>query len=73
MKDLLRKVEFVRWQRRRAQTEGRIGILKNQFLGRSRRAKGIEHRELAVSWAGLAHNLWVLARMPNGEAVEQSA
>jgi hypothetical protein len=73
LKERLREVEFVRWQRRRAQTEGRIGILKNQFLGRPLRAKGFEHRELAVSWAVLAHNLWVLARMPKAEAVEQAA
>jgi hypothetical protein len=54
---------FVRMQRRRSQTEGRIGILKNDFLGRPLRAKGYAHRALAVSWSVLAHNLWVLARL----------
>jgi len=29
---------------------------------RACRAKGFEHRELAVGWAVLAHNFWVLAR-----------
>ncbi len=50
-------------QRRRAQTEGRIGILKHGFLGRPRRAKGFAHRELALAWGVLTHNLWRLARM----------
>jgi hypothetical protein len=50
-------------QRRRAQTEGRIAILKNCFFRRPMRAKGYDHRALAVSWSVLAHNLWVLARL----------
>lgn len=55
---------FVAAQRRRAQTEGRIGILQNVFLGGRPRAKGFEHRQLQVAWAVLAHNLWVIARLP---------
>ncbi len=58
---------FAALQRRRAQTEGRIGILQNDFLGRPLLSKGFEHRELAVAWAVLAHNLWVLARLPWAE------
>jgi hypothetical protein len=61
---------FVRLQRRRSQTEGRIGILKNDFLGRPLRAKGYAHRALAVSWSVLAHNLWVLARLETVEEAE---
>jgi hypothetical protein len=49
--------------KRRAATEGRIGIFKNVFLGRRLLAKGFEHRQLAVGWAVLTHNLWVVARM----------
>lgn len=49
--------------RRRAGTEARIGIFKNVFLGGTPQAKGFEHRELAVSWAVLSHNLWVVARL----------
>ena len=56
-------VKFARLQRRRAQTEGRIGILKNGFLGRPLRAKGFAHRELALAWGVLTHNLWMLAKM----------
>jgi hypothetical protein len=54
---------FARLQTRRGQTEARIGIFKNCFLGRPLRAKGISNRAMAVAWAVLAHNLWVLARM----------
>jgi hypothetical protein len=49
--------------RRRAQTEGRIAILKNVFLGGIPKAKGYENRRVAVAWAVLAHNLWWVARM----------
>ena len=55
---------FAGAQRRRAQTEGRIGILKNVFLDGVPRAKGFKNRSLQVSWAVLAHNLWVVARLP---------
>ena len=50
--------------RRRAQTEGRVGVLKNVFLGGTPRAKGFENRQLQVAWAVLSHNLWILARLP---------
>ena len=63
--------EFREHQRRRGQTEGRIGIVKNEFLGRPLRSKGFRSRELSVGWAVLAHNLWVLARLPQAEAEEQ--
>jgi hypothetical protein len=55
--------KFARLQRRRAQTEARIGILKQGFLGRPMRAKGFDHRELALAWGVLTHNLWMLAKM----------
>jgi hypothetical protein len=57
-------------QRRRSQTEARIAILKNDFFGRPMRARGYEHRALAVSWNVLAHNLWVLARLESLEERE---
>ena len=60
-------------QQRRSQTEGRIGILKNQFLGRPLRVKGFAHRELAVTWGVLTHNLWVLARLPQAAELLQEA
>jgi len=56
--------KFSRLQRRRSQCEGRIGIVKNNFLGRPLRSKGFAHRQFALSWAVLTHNLWVIARLP---------
>ena len=55
--------KFARLQRRRAQTEARSGILKQGFLGRPMRAKGFDHRELALAWGVLTPNLWMLARL----------
>jgi hypothetical protein len=59
----MKGTKFARLQRRRAQTEGRIGILKRVFLGQPMRAKGAEHRELALAWGVFTHNLWMLARL----------
>lgn len=47
---------------RRSQTEGRIGILKNNFLGGHLRSKGFENQKTQVGWAILTHNLWVASR-----------
>ena len=63
-----RSWKFKRLQRRRAQIEGRIAILKNVFLGQPIRRKGFDHRELTVTWTVLVHNLWVLARMRQAAA-----
>jgi hypothetical protein len=49
--------------KRRGGTEARIAIFKHAFVGSPCRAKGIAARQLAVSWAVLTHNLWVLARL----------
>lgn len=51
-------------QRRRAQTEGRIAILKQTFLGGRLHTKGYAHHATEVAWIIFAHNLWVLARLP---------
>ena len=59
----MKSPKFTRLQRRRVQTEGRIGILKHGFLGQPMRAKGADHRELALAWGVLTHNLWMLVRM----------
>lgn len=55
--------KFKGLQRRRAQIEGRVSIVKNVFLNGRLRSKGFPHRELSVTWTVLVHNLWVLARM----------
>jgi len=63
LKERMKEPRFVRMQKRRSQTEARISILQRGFLGRPMRAKGFEHRELAVAWGVLTHNLWMLARL----------
>lgn len=60
--------KFKRLQRRRAQTEGRLAILKNAFGAGQLRSKGFARRELAVSWTVLVHNLWLLARLQQEHA-----
>ena len=67
LRERMREDDFVLLQKRRAQTEPRIAIFKNGFLGRPMRSKGFLHRENHVSWAVLAHNLWVIARLPMAE------
>lgn len=77
LRERMKEDDFVRLQTRRAQTEPRIAIFKNGFLGRPMRSKGFLNRENHVAWAVLAHNLWVIARLPvaeeNAEALEQAA
>jgi len=67
LKERLRSWKFVKLQRRRSQTEGRISIIMHNFLDCPLRSKGFAHRQLAVDWAVLTHNLWVLARLPKAE------
>jgi len=64
LKERLRSWKFVKLQRRRSQTEGRISIILHNFLDAPIRSKGFAHRQLAVDWAVLTHDLWVLARLP---------
>jgi hypothetical protein len=58
----LQEPRFVRWQRRRGATEARVAIFK-QRCARRLRCRGFDHRYLAVAWAVLGHNLWVVARL----------
>ena len=70
---LVNDASFREGLKRRAGTEARIGIFKNAFMGRPTREKGFEHRELAVGWAVISHNLWVVARMARAAQQEQEA
>lgn len=63
LKKRMREKKFARMQKRRSQTEGRIGILKHNFWGQPMRAKGFANREAAVAWGVLTHNLWMFARL----------
>ena len=64
--------KFKRLQRRRAQLEGRVSIVKNVFLSGRVRSKGFAHRALTVTWTVLVHNLWVLARMQSRAQAAQA-
>ena len=61
LREAMKDQHFAQAQRRRAQTEGRIAIFKNEFLGRPMRAEGFANRNLQVSWGVLTHDLWVIA------------
>src|SRR5215472_15331346 len=61
LREAMKDEHFAQAQRRRAQTEARVAIFKNEFLGRPMRAEGFENRALQVAWAVLTHDLWVLA------------
>jgi len=63
LKARLGEPRFRRLQQRRAQTEARLAIFKNQFLGKPMRSKGFGHRENQIAWGVLTHNLWVIARL----------
>jgi len=73
LKERLKEERFRQSQKRRSQTEGRIGIIKNRFLDGTLRSKGFLHRQLGVAWAILAHNLWALARLSIAQKEELAA
>lgn len=64
---------FAGAQRRRAQTEARVSVFKNKMLGGLLRAKGYANRAVAISWAVLSHNLWVLARLEKRQPLAAAA
>ena len=64
----MREGAFVELQQRRSQTEARLAIFKNGFLGSPLLSKGHGNQKREVAWAVLAHNLWVIARREQGPA-----
>jgi hypothetical protein len=68
LKKKMKESEFVKLQQRRSQTEARIAIFKNGFLGSPLLSKGHENQSREVAWSVLAHNLWVIARLPRADA-----
>jgi hypothetical protein len=72
LKEKQKDLQFVKFQKRRAQTEGRIGILKNRFIGQSLPVKGLERQKKHVALCVLSQNLWVLARLLAQEEKEKS-
>jgi len=65
--------EFRRLQRRRAQTEARIGLFKANFVGDRIPTKNRAAQHRYVAWAMFAHNLWLLARLDQVERADIEA
>ena len=63
LREQLEDKDFCCRQKRRGQTEGRIGIVKSGYLGKPLRSKGFANRQIRIEWCILSHNLWKLARM----------
>ncbi len=66
LKQLKKRMEephFRQLQKRRASTEGRIGVLKNRWQAGRLRSKGFANRSISVAWSVLSHNLWKVAKM----------
>jgi len=68
LKKRMREAEFAQLQQRRSQTEARISIFKNGFLGSPLLSQGYGNQQREVAWSVLAHNLWVIARLPRCQA-----
>jgi len=62
LKKRLKDPIFLSLQTRRSQTEARIGIFKNVFLGNPLRSRITLNKRHAINWCVLVHNLWVLSR-----------
>lgn len=73
LRERMQEEPFRCLQKRRGSTEGRIGIVKNKFMGGRILAKSFERRAQAVGWAVLAHNLWFIAKACAQEREEKSA
>jgi hypothetical protein len=62
LQEKLKDPVFLDYQTRRSQTEARIGIFKNVFLGCPLRSRVTANKRHAINWCVLSHNLWVLSR-----------
>jgi hypothetical protein len=63
LKQRLEDERFCLLQKRRGNTEARMAIFKNAYLGRPLRSKGFTHRHVRIEWCIFAHNLWKLGHM----------
>lgn len=67
MRRRMQEPRFVEMQQRRSQTEARVAIFKNGFLGGRLLSQGHTHQKGQVAWAVLTHNLWLVARLEREE------
>ncbi len=63
LKKRMEEPHFRQLQKRRASTEGRIGVLKNRWQAGRLCSKGFANRSISVAWSVLSHNLWKVAKM----------
>jgi hypothetical protein len=69
----LKKPGVAEGMKRRGATEARIAVFKNVFVGSPAKGRSFAARQRACGWAVLAHNLWVLARLPVAQALQKAA
>lgn len=67
----LKDPTFRRHQKRRAQTEGRIAIIKG-FTSNPMLQRGFEHRNIHLGISVVSHNLWKLAVMRQQELRQEN-
>ena len=63
LKEKMKDPEFRQKLKRRGPNEGRIGIVKNNFLSGAKKAYSYDRRHKAVCWGILIHNLKKLTKM----------
>ena len=69
----MKEPEFREKIKRRGQNEGRISIVKNNFLSGAKKAYSYDRRHKAVCWGVLVHNLTKLTRMLIEKELEAAA
>ena len=63
LKEKMRDKKFRDKLKRRGPNEGRVGIVKNNFLSGALKAFGYDRRHTGISWGILTHNLTKLTVM----------
>jgi hypothetical protein len=63
LQERMKDPEFRQKMKRRGPNEGRIGIVKNNFLSGAKKAYTYDRRHKAVCWGILVHNLTKLAKI----------
>ena len=71
LEEKMRDESYAQGQRRRGSTEARVAIFKRKFVGDPQLEKGYANKRGAIGWEVLAHNLWVLARLPKAIELEE--
>lgn len=70
LKEKMEEPQFRKKMKRRGPNEGRVGIIKNNFLRGAQKAYSYDHRHKAVSWGVLVHNFSKLTKILLGRERE---